>query len=98
MCGFVGEIRFDGKKTDLNILKTCADIINHRGPDDSGSFDCQWAALAFKRLSIIDLSYAGHQPMQSKNNRYVIVFNGEVYNYKEIRAKLERQGTNFIPI
>lgn len=95
MCGFVGEIRFDDKQVNIENLQKRADIIHHRGPDDNGLFECGWAGLAFKRLAIMDLSQAGHQPMASEDNRYTIVFNGEIYNFKEIRAELEALGGTF---
>jgi asparagine synthase (glutamine-hydrolysing) len=74
-----------------------ADRLVHRGPDDSGvCVDSEsGVALGFRRLSIIDLSPAGHQPMQSASGRYVIVFNGEVYNSAELRADLEIKGCKF---
>src|SRR5262249_42400545 len=62
----------------------------HRGPDDAGIYvDTQGATLGHRRLSIIDLSSAGHQPMVSANERYVIVFNGEIYNFRDLRARLD---------
>ena len=69
----------------------------HRGPDDSGAWvDAQaGVALGFRRLAIVDLSPAGHQPMVSADGRYVIVFNGEVYNFAELRAQLESRGRRF---
>jgi asparagine synthase (glutamine-hydrolysing) len=67
----------------------------HRGPDDSGVWRDDLAALGFNRLSIIDLSAMGHQPMQSPDGRYVIVFNGEIYNFPDLRAALEARGETF---
>ncbi|MGH1456346.1 MAG: asparagine synthase (glutamine-hydrolyzing) [Alphaproteobacteria bacterium] len=95
MCGFIAEIRFDKKSIERDRLEKCAALIHHRGPDDDGVFICDWAGLAFKRLAIIDLSKAGHQPMATPDNRYVIVFNGELYNFKELRAELENIGVEF---
>ncbi len=95
MCGFVGEIRFDDIGVKEQDLRSRASIIHHRGPDDEGYYCCGWAGLGFKRLSILDLSSAGHQPMQTPDGRYVIVFNGEVYNYKELRKELEQSGVSF---
>ncbi len=69
--------------------------LGHRGPDDSGIWREGPAALGFARLSIIDLSAAGHQPMQTPDGRYVIVFNGEIYNFPELRAQLEAAGEKF---
>jgi asparagine synthase (glutamine-hydrolysing) len=74
-----------------------ADLIPHRGPDDTG----QWAdpkaevAFGFRRLAIIDLSEAGHQPMASPTGRFVMVYNGEIYNYRDLRIDLERAGDRF---
>ena len=96
MCGitgFVADARFDGSQL-APVAQRMADAIRHRGPDDGGV----WAdaesgvALAFRRLSIIDLSAAGHQPMQSADGRYTIVFNGEIYNFAELRKDLEANG------
>ncbi len=95
MCGFVAEIRFDDIEVNEDDLRARAEIINHRGPDDEGYYSCGWAGLGFKRLAILDLSYAGHQPMKTDDGRYVIVFNGELYNFKDIRYKLEKSGIKF---
>ena len=65
--------------------------MKHRGPDDDGIFTCDNVGLGFVRLSILDLSSAGHQPMYSHNRRYVIVYNGEVYNYLELRKELRHK-------
>ena len=71
-------------------------MIVHRGPDDEGFFsDGDWLSLAFKRLSILDLSEKGHQPMVDRENGLAIVFNGEIYNFKELRAELEASGCSF---
>ena len=83
MCGFVGfssAVDFDRFQADLD---RAIDSIGHRGPDDSGVFidDQQGVGLGHRRLSVIDLSPAGHQPMISDDGKSVIVFNGEVYNY-----------------
>ena len=64
-------------------------VLAHRGPDDEGVFSDEYAVLGQRRLSIIDLSSAGHQPMQSPDNRFVLVFNGEIYNFRELRAQLD---------
>ncbi|PCJ99934.1 MAG: asparagine synthase (glutamine-hydrolyzing) [Zetaproteobacteria bacterium] len=95
MCGFVAEIRFDEQTVSEESLRSRARLIHHRGPDDEGYYSCGWAGLGFKRLAILDLSDAGHQPMITPDGRYVIVFNGEVYNFKELRAELESIGTEF---
>ncbi|OCA56611.1 asparagine synthase (glutamine-hydrolyzing) [Photorhabdus namnaonensis] len=90
MCGIAGYWT-PGQITDLAIAKRMADVIVHRGPDDSGVW-CEpnyGLALAHRRLAILDLSSAGHQPMYSPCNRYVIVFNGEIYNHLTLRHELE---------
>ena len=100
MCGIAGVLYSDVKLSNddfSSVVKTMGDTLAHRGPDDSG----EWVSakdgigLAHRRLSIIDLSPAGHQPMMSRSGRYVLVFNGEIYNYREIRADLEKQGVAF---
>ncbi len=96
MCGFVGTISKRGEPFASNTLRAMADMIAHRGPDDSGEFiHGDWLALAFRRLKIIDLSDSARQPMRSPDGRYVIVFNGEIYNYRELRAELEGMGEQF---
>ena len=74
-----------------------ADAIAHRGPDDRGTWADEQAgvALGFRRLAILDLSPAGHQPMLSRDARYVVVYNGEIYNYQDLRAELEGLGARF---
>ena len=100
MCGIAGALYSNptlNNEDYLSVVKGMGDTLRHRGPDDSGEWVDAEAGigLAHRRLSIIDLSPAGHQPMTSKNKRYVIVFNGEIYNYREIRAELEKNGCNF---
>ena len=84
MCGITGVV---GKNHELRINKH-TNILQHRGPDDVGIFSDTHISLGHRRLSILDLSENGHQPMFSADKRYVIVFNGEIYNHKELRAKL----------
>ncbi|MES2221514.1 MAG: asparagine synthase (glutamine-hydrolyzing) [Acidobacteriota bacterium] len=94
LAGFLGGISHAGQSETETLLRRMADTLVHRGPDDFGSwFDAeQQIALAFRRLSIVDLTSAGHQPMESSRGRYVITFNGEIYNQLSIRAELERAG------
>ena len=73
----------------------CRDTLRHRGPDMAGSFQDRGLYLGFRRLAILDLSAEGNQPMTSSDGRYTIVFNGEIYNYLELRAELESQGERF---
>lgn len=96
MCGIAGQIRFDGRRVNLEELKVMTDAIAHRGPDGEGHWidDEWWIGLGHRRLSIIDLSSAGCQPMHY-GSRYTIIFNGEIYNYIEIREKLQALGYQF---
>ena len=98
MCGIAGFIDFN-KKSDLGHLKKMTDAIVYRGPDDSGHelFDEGHASIGFgfRRLSIIDLSPLGHQPMQFVEAGLTIIFNGEVYNFGELRKELEKLGYAF---
>src|SRR5215472_14615120 len=93
MCGVAGFWQTRRSREDaLETLNRMGAAIAHRGPDDAGAFfdGATGLGLAFRRLSIIDLSPQGHQPMSSASGRYVIAFNGEVYNFEEIRADLGR--------
>ena len=95
ICGFVAQFSFNNESVDPKLLRRSAQDIHHRGPDDEGFEHGDWYSLGFKRLAIIDLSQNGHQPMQDPSGRYSIVFNGELYNYKELRKKLESDGVLF---
>jgi asparagine synthase (glutamine-hydrolysing) len=92
MCGFVGSIQEGGPPPDE--LTRMAESIRHRGPDDAGVWidPAAGIGLAHRRLSIVDLSPAGHQPMHSESGRLVIAFNGEIYNHLAVRAELEAAG------
>lgn len=96
MCGFSGILDLSGR-TNLDICKVMSDAISHRGPDDDGLWLDKQAgiALGHRRLSILDLSPEGHQPMNSVSGRYVIAYNGEVYNFKKLRSRLEKQSVLF---
>ena len=93
MCGIAG---FQGA-FDPELLSACADALSHRGPDDSGEWYSprSQVGLAHRRLAIIDVSPRGHQPMHGPSRTAVIVFNGEIYNFRELRADLERSGHSF---
>lgn len=97
MCGIAGLIDTKNPAGLEDRARAMADAIRHRGPDDGGVWADTAAGVAFshRRLSIVDLSPEGHQPMMSADGRYVIVFNGEIYNFAEMRAELERSGTAF---
>jgi asparagine synthase (glutamine-hydrolysing) len=97
MCGIAGFIDASGSRGEDDLRRLArgmADRIRHRGPDDGGEWADAGAGVAFgfRRLAIQDLSPAGHQPMESASGRYVISFNGEVYNFGDIRRELERDG------
>ena len=89
ICGFVGNT-VDKPK----VIEKMADLITHRGPDDSGYFVDKDVSMGFRRLSIIDLD-SGKQPIYNENNNLVLTFNGEIYNYKELRDQLMSSGHNF---
>lgn len=91
MCGISGIINFDGKKVNEKDLRLMMSIMKHRGPDDEGVYIDNNIGLGFVRLSILDLSENGHQPMISDDHRYVLIYNGEVYNYIEIREGLSHK-------
>ena len=93
MCGFVG---FTGMTNDReHDLSRMMDRIVHRGPDMGGMYFDRDVALGFRRLSILDLTEAGAQPMKSEDGNVVVVFNGEIYNFQSLRAELEAQGHTF---
>lgn len=94
MCGIAGELSFD-MPVDPRVLKSMTDALIHRGPDDEGLYCEGRIGLGHRRLSIIDLSPGGHQPMWTADRSLAIVFNGEVYNYREIRPDLEAVGYCF---
>lgn len=94
MCGISGLLVKRDNKVESNEIKKMNDLIIHRGPDDEGIFLEKNLGFGHRRLSILDLSSDGHQPM-SYLDRYVITYNGEVYNYLEIREELEKDGYSF---
>ncbi|HLF17769.1 MAG TPA: asparagine synthase (glutamine-hydrolyzing) [Candidatus Omnitrophota bacterium] len=96
MCGIAGIIsQHPLHKQDQDALKEMTRLLKHRGPDDEGFFFHQNCILGHRRLSIIDLSKDGHQPFVSDDNRYQLVFNGEIYNYIELRETLKKEGVRF---
>ena len=94
MCGISGVFGHGNVQSLSHLVKTMRDSLVHRGPDDAGIWVSADDNIAFghRRLSVIDLSAQGHQPMLSKDGRYVIVFNGEIYNHKILRQEIEREG------
>jgi asparagine synthase (glutamine-hydrolysing) len=91
MCGICGIINQNNKPVSPQIIQIMMNRMKHRGPDDEGIFSECNVGLGFVRLSILDLSVSGHQPMYSHDKRYVIVYNGEVYNYIELKKELKHK-------
>ena len=96
MCGIAGVVRFDGGIVDPALLAAMADQLVHRGPDGHGVWVDGSVGFAHRRLSIIDLSPLGRQPMASRDGRHQLVFNGEIYNFRELRRELEAAGCAFV--
>jgi asparagine synthase (glutamine-hydrolysing) len=92
MCGIAGLIHFDHSPVSPAVLQRMTDSIKHRGPDGEGHWIEGNVGLGHRRLSIIDLSPAGHQPMISADHRFLLSYNGEVYNFRELRVELEAKG------
>ena len=95
MCGIAGQIRFDGVPVERSLLERMGSLLEHRGRDDRGIFQEESIGLVHRRLSIIDLSEAGKQPMFIDDGQIGIIFNGEVFNYVELRQDLEKAGCRF---
>ena len=93
MCGFVAILQ-DAPNVDVIAAEAALNTIKHRGPDEMGEWREDSVVLLHRRLTIIDLS-TGQQPMQSSNGRFVIVFNGEIYNFKDLREELRGKGIQF---
>lgn len=96
MCGIAGIIDFSRQFDYLENLSSASSMMKNRGPDDSGIWNDNICGLAQRRLSILDLSNAGHQPMISPNNRFVCTFNGEIYNFKHLKKDIQEQNPNLI--
>src|SRR6266404_8923601 len=98
MCGISGEMIFNGRdRVDQAVLQAMCDAIAHRGPDDSGTWispNCS-VGLGSRRLSIVDLSPAGHMPMSNEDGTVWITFNGEIYNHAKLRVDLEKRGHRY---
>lgn len=96
MCGFVGYLPGTRQIDHESIIQDMCREMAHRGPDSQGRFVGEGCVLGFQRLSIIDLSDHGNQPLYSADKRYALVFNGEIYNYQSIRATLVEKGYSFV--
>jgi len=99
MCGICGKISLNGSRIDPEFLQRMASVLSHRGPDGDGTYihngSRMSAGLGHRRLSIIDLSEAGRQPMPNEDKSLWIVFNGEIYNFQSLRSELEQKGHHF---
>ncbi|MFH0809605.1 MAG: asparagine synthase (glutamine-hydrolyzing) [Pseudomonadota bacterium] len=95
MCGIAGILNRDGKKVDAELMGRMRDALTHRGPDDFGSHIEGSIGLAHRRLSILDLSTAGRQPLCNEDRSVWITYNGEIYNFATLRAELEALGHHF---
>lgn len=95
MCGIAGIFSFDKRIVSEEIIKKMTSLMSHRGPDDEGFFFGSKIGLGHRRLSIIDLTKSGRQPMSDRRRKMWIVFNGEIYNYIELREELKKLGSVF---
>lgn len=95
MCGIAGIYNLNNEPVSQNTLKRMCDVIKHRGPDDEGQWIDRNIGFGHRRLSIIDLSSAGHQPMSNEDKTIWLTYNGEIYNYIELRPELEARGHHF---
>jgi asparagine synthase (glutamine-hydrolysing) len=96
MCGIAGKYYFGtDKEVELGVIEAMTDVMSHRGPDDRGVYRGKNVALGHRRLSILDLSPTGHQPMSNEDGTVWVIFNGEIYDYKRLRTELQAQGHIF---
>jgi len=95
MCGVAGILAREGQVVHEGVLKLMGEAIAHRGPDDHGTHVDGPAGLASRRLAVLDLTPAGHQPMATEDQRFTIVYNGELYNFRELAAELGARGHRF---
>ena len=97
MCGITGIFAFNlvGKFNMIN-LAAATKSLERRGPDNQNIYSDSWVGLGHRRLSIIDTSAAGNQPMWDASGRYAIIYNGEIFNFRELRKELEAKGIQFV--
>ena len=95
MCGIAGIFNLNGEPVSPILLRRMTDVLAHRGPDGEGFYIDNFIGLGHRRLAIIDLSPAGHQPMINTNGEYALTYNGEIYNFQELRVELESLGHAF---
>src|SRR5688572_4773533 len=90
MCGIAGILNFNNSSPDPSLIRAMNNCMQHRGPDAEAFYESGPIALGHRRLSIIDLSEAANQPMADASGRFWLVFNGEIYNFMEVKSKLPR--------
>jgi asparagine synthase (glutamine-hydrolysing) len=95
MCGIIALQSLDGHPVSEDLLRRLTRTLWHRGPDDDGVYVEGSVGLGFRRLAILDLTPTGHQPMMSEDGSAVLIFNGEIFNYVELREELLRLGHRF---
>src|ERR671937_1714491 len=95
MCGIVGVCNPNGEAVSAGLLKRMTDAIAHRGPDGEGHYTDGAVGLGHRRLAVIDLSPAGHQPMANETGDVILTYNGETYNFQKLRVQLEALGHQF---
>src|SRR2546423_1805106 len=92
MCGILGAFHSEGRLPDGDLFARCVNTLRRRGPDDGGLWSDGQIRLGHRRLAVVDITPAGHQPMVSVDGRYVIIFNGEIYNHEALRQQLSPHG------
>ncbi|HOB44004.1 MAG TPA: asparagine synthetase B, partial [Bacillota bacterium] len=95
MCGIAGQLQLSGGTADRDLILRMSDLLKHRGPDGDGTYIDGTIGLAHRRLAIIDLSEEGRQPMTNEDGTLWLVFNGEIYNYRELMEELIAHGHQF---
>jgi asparagine synthase (glutamine-hydrolysing) len=95
MCGIAGLVDLGGREVRKHQIKSMTDSMKHRGPDGEGQWTSGNIGIGHRRLSIIDLSESAAQPMTSPDERFVLSYNGEIYNYQELRIELQSLGIQF---
>ena len=95
MCGICGIFNLNGEPIPHRYIQTMTDALAHRGPDDEGHYIDVNIGLGHRRLAILDLTPAGHQPMANKDGTIVLVYNGEIYNHLELKDELKALGFQF---
>jgi asparagine synthase (glutamine-hydrolysing) len=96
MCGIVGILRFDGTPVEASEIGAMSGSIAHRGPDDHGLLIEPGLGMGMRRLSIVDLSPSGHQPLFNEDRSIAVVYNGEIYNHRDLRSRLQIDGHTFV--